>query len=219
MRNRELLIASAGTILGLSYVATRAYERLPAGTLLPVHWGVTGEPDRMADASLALALPVLLCVLFSGLLFAVPKLEPLQPGLDRSVSLLRTTWASLLGLMALIELCVAAPAFGLSLPTGLPIVGVGLLLVAIGNALPKSRPGFFIGIRTPWALIDEDNWIATHRLGSRTMMAAGGMIVLGTLLPLPPTTRALLFWLAIATVVVPPVLYSYLHWRRAQVSS
>lgn len=218
MRNRELLIASAGTILGLSYVATCAYEHLPAGTLLPVHWAVTGEPDRLADASFALTLPVMLCALFSGLLFAIPKLEPLQSGLDRSASLLRATWAGLLGFMALIEFCVAAPAFGLSLPTSLPIVGVGLLLVAIGNALPKSRPGFFIGIRTPWALIDEDNWVATHRLGARTMIVAGGMIVFSTLLPLSPTARALMFWLAIAAVIIPPTVYSYLHWRRAQAS-
>lgn len=215
MRNRELLIASAATIAALGYVAARAYARLPVGTLLPVHWSATGEPDRMADASVALALPVLVCVLVSGLLFAIPKLEPLQDGLDRSASLLRTTWASLLALMTLMELFVAAPAFGLSLPASVPLVGVGLLLIAIGNGLPKSRPGFFIGIRTPWSLIDDDNWVATHRLGSRTMIAAGAMIALGAVLPLAPAARVLLFWAAVATAVIPPVLYSYLHWRRA----
>ena len=215
MRNRELLIVSATTIAALGYIAVRAYMRLPTGTLLPVHWSATGEPDRLADASVSLAMPVLVCVFVSGLLFAIPKLEPLQEGLDRSASLLRTTWASLLALMALVELSVAAPAFGLSLPASVPMVGVGLLLIAIGNALPKSRPGFFIGIRTPWSLIDNDNWVATHRLGSRTMIAAGAMIVLGAVLPLAPAARVLLFWAAVATAVIPPVLYSYLHWRRA----
>ena len=215
MRNRELLIASAATIVALGYVAVCAYARLPAGTLLPVHWSATGEPNGMADASVALAMPVLVSVLVSGSLFAIPRLESLQDGLDRSASLLRTTWASLLALMALVELFVAAPAFGLSLPASVPIIGVGLLLIAIGNALPKSRPGFFIGIRTPWSLIDDDNWVATHRLGSRTMIAAGATIVLGAVLPLAPAEQMLLFWAAIATAVLPPVLYSYLHWLRA----
>lgn len=215
MRYRELTIASAATIALLGYIAVRAYARLPPGTLLPVHWSATGEPNGMADASVALAMPVLVCALVSGMVFAIPKLEPLQEGLDRSASLLCTTWASLLVLMALMELFVAAPAFGLSLPASLPIVGVGLLLMAIGNALPKSRPGFFIGIRTPWSLIDDDNWVATHRLGSRTMIAAGVMIVLSAVLPFAPSARVLVFWAAVATAVVPPVLYSYLHWRRA----
>lgn len=215
MRNRELLIASGATIVALGYVAARAYAQLPVGTLLPVHWSATGEPDRMADASVALAMPVLVCALVSGLMFAIPKLEPLQDGLDRSASLLRTTWASLLALMVLMEFFVAAPAFDLSLPASVPIVGVGLLLIAIGNALPKSRPGFFIGIRTPWSLIDDDNWVATHRLGSRTMIAAGAMIVLSAVLPLAPVARMIVFWAAIATAVVPPFLYSYLYWRRA----
>lgn len=215
MRNRALMIASGATIAVLGYVAACAYVRLPTGTLLPVHWSATGEPDRMADASVALAMPVLICVFVSGMMLAIPKLEPLQDGLDRSASLLNTTWISLLALMVLMEIFLAAPAFGAALPASLPFVGIGLLLMAIGNALPKSRPGFFIGIRTPWSLIDEDNWIATHRLGSRTMIAAGMMIVLGTLMPLAPGARFLLFWVAIATAVVPPVLYSYLHWRRA----
>ena len=215
MRNREMLIASGATIVALGYVAAGAYARLPTGTLLPVHWSATGEPDGMADAAVALAMPVLVCTLVSGLVFAIPKLEPLQDGLDRSASLLRTIWASLLALMALMEFFVAAPAFGLSLPASLPIVGVGLLLITIGNALPKSRPGFFIGIRTPWSLIDDDNWVATHRLGSKTMIAAGAMIVLSAVLPLAPVARMVVFWAAIATAVIPPFLYSYVHWHRA----
>ena len=113
------------------------------------------------------------------------------------------------------ELFVAAPAFGISLPASVPLVGVGFLLISIGNALPKSRPGFFIGIRTPWSLIDEDNWVATHRVGSRTMIAAGATIALGAVLPLAPTAHYRVFWAAVATAVLPPVLYSYLHWRRA----
>jgi len=215
MRNRELTIASGATVAVLTYVAVRAYGHLPAGTRLPVHWSATGEPDGMADASVALAMPVLVCVFASAMLLAIPKLEPLQNGLDRSASLLRTTWASLLALMALIEFFVAAPAFGVSLPASVPLVGVGLLLIAIGNALPKSRPGFFIGIRTPWSLIDEENWVATHRVGSRTMIAAGVMIALGAVLPLAPTAHLFVFWAAVATAVLPPVLYSYLHWHRA----
>ncbi len=215
MRNRELTIASAATVAVLGYIAVRAYVHLPTGTLLPVHWSAAGEPDGMADASVALAMPVLVCLVVSAMCLAIPKMEPLQNGLDRSASLLRTTWASLLGFTALMELFVAAPAFGVSLPASVPLVGVGFLLIAIGNALPKSRPGFFIGIRTPWSLIDEDNWVATHRVGSRTMIAAGATIALGAVLPLSPIAHFLVFWAAVATAVLPPVLYSYLHWRRA----
>ena len=37
------------------------------------------------------------------------------------------------------------------------LAGLGLLLAALGDALPKSRPGFLVGIRTPWALVHPEN--------------------------------------------------------------
>ena len=134
-------------------------------------------------------------------------IRPQQP-------LLRTVWVGMLVLLPLIEIFNAAPAFGWSMPNSIRLISVGLLLMVIGNALPKSRPGFFVGIRTPWTITDTDNWIATNRLGGKLMMLGGLVIALSALVPLEGRFRVVLFFATIAAMVLPPLAYSWWFWHR-----
>ncbi|WP_375394308.1 SdpI family protein [uncultured Sphingomonas sp.] len=213
MSYRGMTIASAATIAVLAGIAAIALSRLQAGVQLPTHWNAAGEADRFADADTALFLPVALTIVISLTMVALPQMEPLQDRLSGSAPLLKATWGGLLAMMALIEVMVAAPAFGFALPATTSLVGIGLLFAVIGNALPKSRPGFFVGIRTPWTIADPANWIATHRLGARTMVAGGAILVAGALLPIAPQARAVLTVSAIGLAIVPPVAYSWWYWR------
>lgn len=214
MRTRRLILLSALVALGLSGIAALALSRLPAGVQLPVHWNADGRPNGFAPAGTALFMPVIVTVVLSALLACLPRIEPLQRGLEESAPLLIHSWLGLLLILILVEFGIAAPAFGLTMPPMLFLVGVGILFLIIGNALPKSRPGFFVGIRTPWTLIDRDNWIATHRLGSRTMMGSGILMLLAALLPLHGGQRTSVILLATAVAVIPPMIYSYVYWRR-----
>lgn len=213
MSHRSMTLASVATTILLAIVAAVALSRLPAGTRLPTHWNAAGEADGLADAGTALFLPVVLTVAVSAMMWALPRIEPLQDRMANSASLLLATWGGLLAMMVLVEALIAAPAFGFALPPTMALAGAGLLFVVIGNALPKSRPGFFVGIRTPWTLTDPENWIATHRLGARTMVAGGAMLVAGALLPIDPAVRAGWTMAAIGVAVVPPIVYSWWFWR------
>lgn len=216
MTYRRLTLASVATALGLAIVAALALQRFPAGTQLPTHWNAAGEADRMADASTALFMPVFLTVGLSTVFTVLPRLEPLQQRVDRSRALLATAWMGLLTMMAVVELVIAAPAFGLHPPAALHLAAMGSLLIAVGNMLPKSRPGFFVGIRTPWAILDEDNWIATHRLGAWTFIAGGTLVVVAALSPVTAAARQVIVVTALAIAAIPPFVYSYWLWRRAE---
>ena len=216
MRYRNLVIASGLTAVALAIVAGVALGRLPAGTQLPTHWGADGVADRFADAGTALFMPVGLTILVSLLMAALPSLEPLQDRLAQSAPLYRTAWAGLLGVMALVEAMVAAPAFDLHLPATTMLAGMGIFFVALGNMLPKSRPGFFVGIRTPWAITDPDNWIATHRYGGRIMMAAGLALVVLAAAPMRGETRASFVIAILLVTVATPVIYSFFYWRTSR---
>ena len=150
----------------------------------------------------------------AALLAVIPRLDPLQDGVRRSAPLLHTVWAGLLALMLVVEATIAAPAFDLRTAPLLPLLAVGAVLMAIGNALPKSRPNFLVGIRTPWTITDPDNWIATHRLGARTMILGGATIFVSALLPMGANAHLVVVVASVALSVIPPLLYSYLHWLR-----
>lgn len=219
MKVKGLVIASLGLAALMAVFAVYAAAQVPPGTQLPVHWNAAGEVNGTLPALEALLFPVWV-VLVTALLFAlIPRIEPLQDRLEGSATVLRTTWIGLLFIMAMVQIAVAAPAFGLNLPVVLPLLAVGLFFILIGNVLPKSRPGFFVGIRTPWAILDTDNWIATHRLGGKLMMFAGLVIALSALFPIGRNLRVIAMGGSLAVAVVPPFVYSWWLWHRKMKSS
>lgn len=213
MSERRMMAAAGLVAAGLTGVAAVALARLPAGTRLPTHWNGAGQADGFASAPVALLLPVALTAGVSVLFWLVPRLEPLQHKLAQSRALLDTAWGGMLAIMTFVELLVAAPAWGVRLPPALSLVGLGLLLVVIGNALPKSRPGFFIGIRTPWSIVDADNWVATHRLGAWTFIAGGIGVTAAGLLPMSATTRQAIVIASVTGAALLPVLWSWWRWH------
>ena len=54
----------------------------------------------------------------------------------------------------------------------------GLLLAAIGNALPRTRPNHLFGIRTARTLGDRQLWIRLHRTAGYVAVIAGAVIAL-----------------------------------------
>ena len=214
MRTRPLSLVSFAIICLLTAIALMALLRLPTGAQLPIHWNAAGEVDQYASARYALFMPVVITAVLSALFAVLPRLEPLQERMIGSAALLEACWVGLLALMVLVQLMIAGPAFGLVIAPAMLFAGLGIFLIIIGNTLPKSRPGFFVGIRTPWTITDTNNWIATHRFGSWTMMLGGAIIALAAVLPLSAPTRSLAVYLALALAAIPPVVYSWWFWRR-----
>lgn len=216
MRTRPLSLVSLAIVCLLTAIALIALWKLPTGAQLPIHWNAAGEVDQYANARYALFMPVVITAVLSALFSILPRLEPLQERMIGSATLLEASWVGLLALMVLVQLMIAGPAFGLVIAPTIIFAGLGILLIVVGNSLPKSRPGFFVGIRTPWALTDTNNWVATHRFGSWTMMLGGAIIALAAVLPLSATIRSMAVYFALALAALPPVVYSWWFWRRTR---
>ncbi|WP_232367271.1 SdpI family protein [Altererythrobacter lutimaris] len=196
-----------------------AESRLPAGTELPIHWNAAGVPDDFAPALQALLLSPAILAGASVLFWLLPSLEPLQNKLEGSAPLLKVSWLGIILLMCILQAVVGLPAFGIEMPINAVLLGVGLLFLLIGNALPKSRPGFFVGIRTPWTITDTDNWIATHRLGGKLFMLAGAIIAALSLVPGILEMTAVVVVTAVLFAAFVPLVYSWWFWRtRAKTS-
>lgn len=219
MKVKRLLIVSAVIAVAMAAFAFYAAGLLPPGAQLPTHWGPSGEADRFTAALPALLMMPAILLLVSLVFAALPYMEPLQDRMEGSQPLLRTVWIGMLVLLPVIELFNAAPAFGWPQPNSLRLISVGLLLMVIGNALPKSRPGFFVGIRTPWTITDTDNWIATNRLGGKLMVLGGLVIALSAVLPLDAQFRVGLFFVTVAAMVLPPLIYSWWFWHRKKTAA
>ncbi len=83
---------------------------------------------------------------------------------------------------------------------------LGVLFIAIGNYMPKTRRNYTVGIRFPWTLDNDDNWIKTHRLAGK-IWVIGGIIIFFNGFVQIAVTFVLVFTLIIMIVV--PMIYSY----------
>jgi hypothetical protein len=53
------------------------------------------------------------------------------------------------------------------------VVLLGMLLITVGNLLPRTRPNAALGIRTARTLADRRLWMSTHRIGGYVVVVVG----------------------------------------------
>lgn len=95
---------------------------------------------------------------------------------------------------------------------------VGLLFIGVGNYLPRVKQNYTLGIKTPWALANPENWRRTQRFGGACFMVLGfGLIVMGVAGSVlsSEVVAAVIAVLAFGSVGAVYV-YSYLLWRKSQ---
>jgi uncharacterized membrane protein len=214
MKVMRLFLATVLVAAAMVGFAFYVAGQVPPGTELATHWNAAGEVDRHAPALQALLFPPAVAVILGLVFAAVPFIEPMQDRLEGSAPVMRASWIGLLLLMVFVQLMVAAPVLGWNLGINLLLAVLGGVLIVIGNVLPKSRPGFFVGIRTPWTITDTDIWIATHRLGGKLMILVGVVFVVLGLLPIPASARVPIIVAGALGSALIPAAYSWWLWHR-----
>lgn len=203
--------------LGLALVATTVlgFVLVPAGTDLPIHWGISGEADRFAPREVALLLPLGITVLVWGIVFAVRGVaDAADFAAGRYPT--RTALAALTGIM--LALSAATILIGTGVNVGMVQVvtlGLAALAMMLGNALPKSQPNSIAGIRVPTTLRDARNWQLTHRLVGLLYLVAGPLLALLVLIGQPAPVLIVGLLVAMLGPLIVGTIYSLLLARRS----
>lgn len=186
---------------------------IPVLCLAMAGLGLWGHAILPRDMGLAV-LPGLAVVLMIALLWIVPAVMPRSASLDRSEAAYGATLLATFMLLTVTQATLVLVAQGVAIDhVRIMAAGVGLLLIVIGNYLPKTRRNYAMGVRTPWALADERVWDKTHRLAGPLFMLGGFAAVAGAVFGPPQTHFAVLVIASLAPAVV-SYIYSYLVARR-----
>ena len=190
------------------------YSSLPAS--VPVHFDIDGKADRYGSRGEFLALQGVLMgtsALVYLLLKFLPAIDP-----KKYVKYGEATFQKLaLGLvlfLAALDIAIAYATLNNSFDVGkliLPVVG--LLFAFIGNVMNSIKPNYFAGVRTPWTLEDPDTWRSTHRLASKLWFFGGIGLTIAVLL-LPNKAGMIVFLSIVGILVLIPVIYSYLYYKK-----
>jgi uncharacterized membrane protein len=208
-------IIPAAAVL-LSFIVTAALlPMLPHE--IPIHWNAAGEPDNYAGRIWGAFLLPLTALGIYLLFLVIPSLDPKRANYEKfagTYHLLRVVFVLYMVFLQGITL-YAIILGGEQLNNNLVLLTVAVLFIIIGNYMPRMRPNWFVGIRTPWTLSSEEVWRRTHRLGGQVFVVAGFLMGLAAFLP-----AAWSFIVVIAAAIISagiPIAYSYWMYRQVGV--
>lgn len=214
MNRRPMILLSVAVVAAMLVLAAWAWAQLPADAQVPVHWGVDGRPDGFADKTVGLFLLPGIAALIAILLAVIPSIEPRRANLERSGKPYGATWIGVMLLLGVIHVLAVGVALGAELDvTRIMLIAAGALFVVIGNYLPKTRPNYLLGIRTPWTLTSDLSWTRTHRVGGRLFMLEGAILVASGLLDVGSGALLGLIIGGLALIVGIMFAYSYVVWK------
>ena len=133
---------------------------------IPMHFNYQWEIDGYGSKLSFILMPLLLIGL--GLLFQLlPHIDPLGKNYARFQKRVDHSFIALSLFMIGTELIMilAAASIDFIKPDILFQGLFGLLFMFLGNIFPKIKHNYFMGIKTPWTISNEDNWTMTHRFG------------------------------------------------------
>lgn len=208
MKNKKTIVLMWLLALLPAAMLALAWSHLPEQ--VPMHWGLSGTPDRWGSPAGLWGL----CAIgpLSALLFHfLPRLDPKRSNYEKFQGKYETA--------ALLVQLLMAVMMGVTLseslwPGRLDVarvicLAVGGLLLVLGNLMGKVRSNWFFGFRTPWALSDPDVWNKTQRLGGWVFFLSGGLLILLALLAPPAVT----FGVFLAVLLGGMALTYYKSWR------
>jgi uncharacterized membrane protein len=207
---RSTLLNLGLVVLALALVAA-VYDRLPE--YVPTHWNAVGVVDRkMAKPWGPFVLPLTMAGVFA-LLLALPCISPRKYEMEPFRRAYGMIQLGILGFAFVMNVFVLLAGLGWAVPVNrlLP-VGIGALLVIVGNFMGKVTTNFFVGIRTPWTLAEPEVWLRTHRFAGKAIVFGGLAIAVAGLLG----TSLHFVMLGVLLTALVPAIYSYLMYLRLE---
>ena len=209
--NQRYYLGAAAVILATLAGIAVAYPHLP--NIVPVHWDAHGQANGWGPKwSLFLYGPgmmMLIVLLFS----ALPWLSPKKFEVDSFRATYLYIMIVIVAMLAYFHVLILLSGLGLVLDVSRAVIGgVCLLIALLGNVMGKVRRNFFVGIRTPWTIANEQVWNATHRFAAKTFFAAGMLGLIAVILRAP-------FWLPMAAILVGalvPAFYSLIFYKQLE---
>ena len=98
--------------------------------------------------------------------------------------------------------------------SGFIIILLGIVLIIIGNSMPKIKMNYVFGLRTPWSMKNEKTWAVSQRNGGILFVVTGIVcIICGGVVTSEVVLYRILLGISIAAINAAFII-SYLAYRK-----
>ncbi|MDX5347157.1 MAG: SdpI family protein [Hymenobacteraceae bacterium] len=187
------------------------WEQIP--DRFPVHYNLEGKPDGWADSPLDLWLVLLLNVPSYFLFYFLPVLDKNKKNTSfyrQHLPLIRFLVHLLLCFIPVIMLF---GAINNQIDVWVLKVGLIVFIMLLSNFISSAPQNYFIGFRTPWALLNERVWRKTQVFSARLWFGLSALMLIAII---GEVDNEILFLLYVCLLVLLPFLYSFLVYKRVQ---
>lgn len=211
MKKATIFVWTIGLLCLLAAICI--YPSLP--DMIPIHWDLQGNVNGYGDPLSIFLFPILSLGIDIGMV-VTRKIDPKREqyarfhGVYQGFRILLSVFMAAVFAITILQILYPDTSY---LSIVVPIA-TGILLLYIGNEMPKIRPNYFFGIKTPWTLANEDVWRKTHRISGRIWVIGAILCMLTGCLPDAWILPAMLGILLI--MVLYPILYSYLLFHKQE---
>lgn len=197
-------------LLGLLALGIYFYPQLPER--VPSHSNVRGEVDGYSSRFFgAFGLPLMNLGIYVLMLVA-PSLDPKKASYQRFAGAYNVIRWSIIAIMSLLHIVVLMAGLGYNIDVGRVVQpAISVMFILIGNQMGRFKHNYFVGIRTPWTLANEEVWRKTHRVSGPIWVVGGFLGLLGTWLPAPYNFTIMMVAIIGASLV--SLVYSYVVFK------
>lgn len=190
------------------YLAT-IWNQLPEQ--VPIHFNY-GVADNWSSKTALLYIPGALEIGIYLLMLVIPYIDP-----KKKIQQMGSKYYSIRFIItlffAIIAGCILYTSKTESLNPILIFALLGGLFAMLGNYFQTIRPNYFVGIRTPWTLQNEQVWKKTHRIGGQ-LWTAGGILIAILSFSLDRQIFFILFVIISSIMIIVPVIFSYTEFQK-----
>ncbi len=205
-KNKMLILSSllsVAPILAYLYF----YELLPA--LLPVHFDVNGIANGFISKNIAIVLLPSFFLVINIVLYNYVFNKEMDKQYSIKMINLIIFFTPFISIAIAIIIIIYSLNYNLDMGKILSLFS-SILLIIIGNYLPKLRQNSVIGIRIPWVYTSEANWKKTHLVGGRLFVISGLAMLFCSLF----NFTQFHFYIFIIAIVLPCGYSFYLYCRK-----
>jgi uncharacterized membrane protein len=211
-KSLQFLLVIILIALPIAYLI-KIYPSLPA--IVPTHFGIDGKSNGFSEKKYLIGIILATSIFSLGSYILIRNLSRIDPKKTASLNAgnLQGIALAVVALLSGIWISILYAAMHGSLSFSRlfnPLMGI--FFIVVGNLMYNIKPNYFVGIRVPWTLENEDNWRATHHMAGKLWFIGGILITVFTLL-LSVQTGEYFFMACTAVLAIAPIAYSFIYFR------
>lgn len=212
MRKKYYMWFSLSIIIAMFLLSIYFYPMMPEK--MATHFDAQGVANGFMERFWGMFfLPILSLVLYVIFLI-IPHIDPLGENIKKFEYYYYAFIAIFMLFMFYIEFAIILWNIGIRLNILRFIsVPIGLLYVYLGILFLKAKRNWFIGVRTPWTIMNDEVWDKTNRIVGKFFVVDGILVMISFIFS--RFIELFTIWLVLVVFLF-SIVYSYILWAKVR---